>query len=431
MTSLRAAWLDYREAVRAFSRPARLYLLTELLAWTGHGVFQVLYNLYLVAGGFSEVFVGQAISANALGLALTALPAGLLAERWGRLRCLLLGALLDGAGMVLRSTILDPGIILSGSFVAGAGQALLAIAAAPFLTEHSSPRERTHLFSAFFATALAAGVIGSVLGGWIPWVLQRLPEAMRPDPLLGYRLALLTGACLGLTAMLPLLRLSGLEETKYSPAEAPTGRETVQKLAPIAVNAILIGAGAGLVIPFMNLYFAVRFGCSSGQIGLFFAIAQISTAAAGLIGPVLARRFGKLKTATAFELLSLPFLITLGAERRLSVAVGAFWLRATLMQASNPLFQAFVMETLAPALRARASSLINLLWNAGWAVSATLAGAIIQRFGYAVPFYITAVLYGAAATFFYWSFRGTPETGSEIKLSEEAKGQRGEGALTE
>ena len=431
MAHLRAAWHEYLEAVRAFSRPARFYLLTELLAWTGHGVFQVLFNLYLVAGGFTESFVGQAISLNALGLALTAMPAGFLADRWGRRRCLLLGAALDGAGMVARSALVSPGLILGASFVAGAGQALLAIAAAPFLTEHSSTRERTHLFSAFFATALAAGVAGSVLGGWIPWTLQGLPADLRPDTLHGYRIALLVGAALGLGAMVPLLRLSGLKEANFTSDAATTGRETVRTLAPIGINAILIGAGAGLVIPFMNLYFAQRFDCSSGQIGMFFAVAQISTAAAALLGPVLARRFGKLRTATAFELLSLPFLVTLGAERRLAVAVGAFWLRATLMQASSPLIQAFVMESLPAALRARASSLTNMLWNAGWAVSATLAGVIIQRFGYAVPFYITAVLYGSAAVFFYRWFRGTPEEGAKIRLSEEAKGQRGEGVFTE
>src|SRR5262249_49569116 len=128
-----------------------------------------------------------------------------------------------------------------------------------------------------------------------------------------------------------------------------------------------------------------------------------------LLGPAIAQRFGKLRTAASSELLSLPFLVTLGAERRLSVAVGAFWIRASLMQASTPLLQAFVMEVLPPAPRARSTSLANLVWNAGWAMSATLAGIVIQHFGYAVPFYATAVLYFIAASTFYLSFRGVPE----------------------
>ncbi len=432
MSPLRAAWMDYRDATSRFSRPARLYLASEFLAWTGHGIFQVLFNLYLVQGGFRESFVGRTVSLIALGLALTALPAGVLADRWGRRRCLMLGALLDGSALMVRCTFMSPGVIYVASFIAGTGQSLLAIAAAPFLAEHSTARERTHLFSVFFAMALIAGVVGSLLGGWVPALLRGLPVAARPDLLHAYRAALMLGAALDLAAALPLLRLAGLVETPHARTRESTPSEATRRLVPIAANALLIGLGAGLVIPFMNLYFASRFQCSSTQIGAFFSIAAVFTALASLFGPAFARRFGKLRTATASELLSLPFLVTLGAETRLPIAVGAFWLRATLMQASTPLLQAFVMEALPPGLRARSTSLINLVWNVGWALSATLAGVIIQRFGYAVPFYITAVLYFGAAASFYLSFRRTAE-GEFLPavVSEEAKGLRGEGPVTE
>ena len=102
------------------------------------------------------------------------------------------------------------------------------------------------------------------------------------------------------------------------------------------------------------------------------------------------------------------------------------------MQASTPLMQAFVMEVLPQELRARSSSLNNLLWNLGWAVSALLAGVIIERFGYAIPFYVTATLYLTAALTFYGAFRGRPEpSATPARLSEEAKGLRGGGPGTD
>ena len=429
MSPLRRALDDFRAAAREFSRPARLYLLSEFLAWTGHGIMSVLYNLYLVEGGYQEAFVGRAVSVTALGLALTALPAGVLAERWGRRRCLILGAVLDGLGFLVRASFLSPGPILASSFVAGAGQAMLAIAAAPFITEHSTPRERTHLFSAFFAFALLAGVAGSALGGLLPRLALALPVGFRPDLLNAYRLALMVGGASSLSAALPLLRLRGLHEAPLVRAGEPVPARAALRLLPIGLNAALVGAGAGLVIPFMNLYFRTRFQCSSGQIGLFFSVAQVFTAVAALLAPAVARRAGKMRAAVISQLLSLPFLVTLGFESHLGIAVAAFWMRATLMQASTPLMQAFIMEALPPGLRARATSIINLVWNVGWAVSATLAGVIIQHFGYAVPFYCTAVLYALAASVFYFAFRNTPEIAAEPRLSEEAKGQRGEGPL--
>ena len=311
----------------------------------------------------------------------------------------------------------------------GTGQALFQIAAAPFLTEHSSPRERTHLFSTFFASALLAGVLGSALGGALP----RLVRALAPATSLftAYRVGLFAGAAIALSAVLPIAGLRGVVERPLTHGAAPVTREQWGRLFPIGLNAALIGMGAGLVIPFMNLYFKDRFDCSSGQIGAFFSVAQVCTAGAALLGPALARRFGKLRTAITSELLSLPFLVTLGAERQLPIAVGSFWMRATLMQAATPLLQAFVMEALPPSLRAKASSTINLVWNLGWAMSAVAAGSVIERFGFAMPFYLTAGLYFIAATTFWLAFRGVPETGAEVRLSEEAKGLRGEGPGTD
>ena len=71
------------------------------------------------------------------------------------------------------------------------------------------------------------------------------------------------------------------------------------------------------------------------------------------------------------------------------------------------------------ALRARASSLINLVWNLGWGMSAVMAGSVIERFGFAMPFYLTAVLYAVAATTFWLAFRNVPEVGTGAKLAEE------------
>jgi MFS family permease len=435
---LRSALNDYREAVSAFSPPARSFLVATFLTWFGHGVASVLFNLYLVEAGFRESFVGQAVSLNALGLATMALPAGFMVERLGHRRCLILGAVLEGVGMAARVAVLRPDVLLGASFVAGAGQAMLAIAAAPFLTVHSTSRERTHLFSSFFAIELVAAVAGSFLGGTLPQLARALPGLGALDLQSAYRATLILGAAFGAAAAFPIARLAPDVPDHAARAAARGGAAQARVLAPIALNFFLLGSGAGLVIPFMNLYFATRFDCSSAQIGTFFAAAQVITAVAAMLAPALAQRFGSLNTATVMQFLSLPFLVTLGFERHLETAVAAFVVRATLMQASSPLLHAFVMEALPAELRARSTSLNNLVWNAGWATSATLSGVIIQRFGYDVPFYVTAFLYAVATAFFWlWFRRRVPAAATrkppdaETLVTEEAKGSRGEGPFTE
>jgi len=276
-----------------------------------------------------------------------------------------------------------------------------------FGIEHAAEGGREAVAEAT-ASALLAGVLGSAVGGALPHALTALVRGT--SLFAAYRASLVTGAVLAACATLPLLAIGRLVEHPLAHGAAPVTHEERRRLLPIVLNGLLVGMGAGLVIPFMNLYFKVRFACSSAQIGTFFSIAQVFTAAAALVGPALARRFGKLRVAVISELLSLPFLVTLGAERRLGIAAASFWLRATLMQAASPLLQTFIMEAMPPALRARASSLINLVWNLGWGVSAVLAGTVIEHFGFAMPFYLTAVLYAIAATTFWLAFRNVPET---------------------
>ncbi len=426
---LAGAVREYRAAFRAFQPAARAFLAATFMTWLAHGIASVLFNLYLVAAGYREAFVGRAVSLNALGMALTALPAGMLAERWGRRRCLIAGAVLEGAGMVARALAPEPGLVLAACFVVGVGQSVAAISAIPYIAEHSTPRERTHLFSTFFSVELMAGVFGSALGGWLPRLAQGVPALA--GVIAGERATLVFGAALAAMAAVPLLLIRRYQEMPMAHAARDVPRGSHARLVPVAVNALMLGLGAGLVIPFMNLYFARRFACSPAQIGTFFSAAQVTTAIAALLGPLVARRYGRLRTATVSELLSLPFLLTLGLERHLGVAVGAFLVRATLMQASTPLLNAFLMESLPPALRARSTSLANTVWNAGWAVSALVAGVLIQRFGYAMPFFITGALYATAAMVLYLSFRSLPDHAGEIRLSEEQKGRRGEGPLTE
>jgi len=427
VTPLRRAWVDYRDAARRFSPPARRLLAAEFLLFSGYGVSQVLFNLYLVESGFGPRVVGHAISLFGIGVAAAALPASWVARRLGRGRTLMVGVLVDGLGQLLRCLWPAVGLIYGASLLAGIGQSLIQIPSSPFMAEHSTPRERTHLFSTLFAISLLAGVLGTLVGGWLPRLLATLPGGF-PAGLAGaYRASLVLGAMISLSGAWVL---GGLAHDAGAGANQPATRpapEVTRRLVPIGVNALLIGAGAGLVIPFMNLYFAQRFDCSSAQIGSFFSAAQVFTAAAALLAPALARHFGKLRTALWAQLLSLPFLVTLGFEHRLEIAVGAFWVRATLMQAITPLLGTFIMEALPSEMRATATGVISLLWNIGWALSATLAGGVIQQFGYEVPFYATASLYAAAALYFYASFWGMPEAHAEPHPPEEPPSHPGDG----
>lgn len=396
---------DTYYTTREFSENARLFLVSTFLSWAGYAVNQVLFNLYLTEGAFREEFIGRCVSMVGLGMGLAAIPAGFLSDRIGRRMCLLLGSLGLGASYLARSLTLDPTLLLVANFSVGAFFSLVQISTSPFLTENSEAHVRSHLFSAHFIVALSAGVVGNLLGGRIPEILLAQAPGLFPSLLGAYRWTLFASGIMTALAVWPLLSVREVPPEVGEARPRTSYREATPLLAKFGLIYMLIGLGAGLVIPFFNLYFSSRFACTSGQIGAFYSGSQVITALVALAGPLLAKRFGALKSVTWLQLASLPFLVTLGFERTLGVAVACFWARACLMQTANPLMNHFTMEAVPQDLRARTTGLTNMLWQLGWAASASVSGWLMAHYGYDYPYYFTAVLYGTASVLFYRMFR--------------------------
>jgi len=395
---------DYGRVVRGFSPNARRYLLSTFLMSASGAIAGVIFNLYLNAAGFHEAFIGGMLSLGGLALGAFAIPAGLAADRYGRKPAMVWGLLLSSALLLLRALTTGRALLVAASFMGGIAATVYGLATAPFMMENSSERQRTHLFSVSYAVMLAAGVVGSLVGGELPAACGRILATA--DPFLQYRMTLVLAALLSFAAVLPLLGISEAPppaaERQRTPATA--GRGDWLLIGKFAWCNLWIGLGAGLVIPFFNLYFVKRFGAGSGQIGFYFSVSQVFTLLAVLAAPAIARRAGKVRTVVLMELLSLPFLVSLGAERVLAVAVASFWARASLMQMSTPIGSAFAMELLPQRLRATANSVMSMSWNLLWAASTAASGWMMQRYGYAIPYYLTAVCYAVSAVSYYLFF---------------------------
>jgi predicted MFS family arabinose efflux permease len=169
----------------------------------------------------------------------------------------------------------------------------------------------------------------------------------------------------------------------------------------------LLGAGAGLIIPFLNLYFRNRFDLSPTHIGFYFSILQFTMLAAVLVVPILKRRFGFIRTVVYSELASVPFMLILCYTQDLTMAFWAFLFRGALMNMGQPVGTTFMMEAVQPEDHGLINSLSSVAWTASWAVSAQVGGAIIEHSGFVAVFLVAIALYLASSLAYYYFFSGT------------------------
>ena len=159
-------------------------------------------------------------------------------------------------------------------------------------------------------------------------------------------------------------------------------------------------AGAGEVIPFLNLFIQRKFGLDLTSLNAVFAFTSLGTVAAILAQPALAQRYGQITSVVIVQAASIPFLAVLGFSPLLWMVILAMAVRSSLMNAGNPIFSAFAMEHVSPVERATLAAATTVLCRSGWVVGG-IYYTILQAFlgfdgGYTVDFVTIIALYTIA-----------------------------------
>ncbi|MGK4044959.1 MFS transporter [Heyndrickxia oleronia] len=331
----------------------------------GLGVFMVIYNFYIRELGFPDQMNGQVISMTSLATAIILIPAGILSDRLGRKRVILYGLIFTGVTLFLRSIIEPRTLLLMAAFLTGLTQAFIQVSSVPLLAENSTAEQRVKLFSLHFGLMTAANVIGNIFGG----VLSDLLEWIY-SPIISIRITLIIGAVIFLIGILPIMRLKEIitvvsydEKNNKRFISFKEQKESLKLIIFFAIAQLLIGFGAGLVIPYLNLYFADRFNASNTTIGFIISMGQAATAIAMFIGPFVVSKVGEVKAVVFLQLASLPFLLLTGFTHSLLLAAIGFLFRQALMNAGNPIQMSLMMSKVDNSVKGLANSVNQMVFN--------------------------------------------------------------------
>ncbi|HVB25561.1 MAG TPA: MFS transporter, partial [Ktedonobacteraceae bacterium] len=167
---------------------------------------------------------------------------------------------------------------------------------------------------------------------------------------------------------------------------------------------ILIGAGAGLFVPYANLFFVQHLGASSALFGLIDGGTTTLTALMTLAAPLLAVRIGRVNSIVLTQLASIPLLVSLGLTPLLPLVALFYFSRQPLMDMSMGILQVFSMEAAPQPHRGLANSSYQAGFQVANAITASLAGFIIVQFGYPPLFIGAATCYLLAIAMFWGRF---------------------------
>jgi MFS family permease len=396
----------YAHKLRLFRRNARLYLLSAIVTGLSFGVFRLLFNFYALSLGYDETLIGFLQTFRSLVALTGALPAGYFSDRLGRKSSLLsAGFLLSFAvlGMVVWRNV--PALYLMTGLM-GLSQSLSGVTTGPFLMENSGEDERTYLFSFDMGLRMMAMFVGNWLGGRLPTWLGGM-AGVSPTSSTAYGWAIACIAGISFLGLLPLALLRRQHTARQAGEETLSpfqyARQEPVLLGKLMAPMLVTSLGAGLLMPFMNVFFRNVHGRSDAAIGTLFAWGSLAMGIGLLSAPPLADRWGKIRVVVITQALSIPFLFTLGFAPWFGLSALAYLARLALMNMSNPVYQAFVMERAEPRARATVASLVSMSWNVGWTISPTISGQLQVRYGFD-PVFVGIIGAYVVAIYLYWRF---------------------------
>ena len=423
----------YIRPIRTFQRDARLFLWMTVINGIIFSGWQLFFNIFMLEKGFGREFLGLINSLPSLSGLFLGIPIGRLSDRIGRKPSLLIGIVFASLSLFGQISFQQPVWIAVMSALVGVFNMFLIVSVSPLMMKLSTVENRTLLFSLNYGLQTIAGAVGSVFAGQLPRLFGRLFNVGATSAF-AYQAVLMTTIVIGTTALIPLWLM---KEPKTSPSSDPRSPAGTMQTQPgpgsrgstipfrltrltvkLALPNLLIGFGAAILIPYMNVFFKDRFQISDSLLGVLFSLSSLFIGVGSLIGPRLVTRLGgKIRTVAFTQFSSVIFMLMIGFVPSLWIAGAAALFRSALMNMSSPLYNAFCMEQTPEGEQGLVSSVLSIAWNAGWAVGPFISGLVQTAYGF-TPLFITTTLLYLTAISVMWIFFGKTEVRFQPALAD-------------
>ena len=380
------------------TRDALLLFAARAVRMSGYGALGVILVLYLAGVGFDAGQIGILLTLTLVGDTLISLWLTTHADRIGRRRTLVIGAILMAAA----------GFVFAGS----TGFLVLLVAATlgvlspsgaevgPFLpveqaslTEVTPPERRTSIYAWYNLTGSLATAAGALVAGLVVGALQ---SAGWSD-VDAYRVILVSYAMRGLV-LIPIVRAVS-PAVEVPPVDTSIARRfglhrsrgVVGRLA--ALFTLDAFAGGLIIQSLLAFWFHERFALPEPVIGAIFFGANILAGISALAAAAIARRIGLINTMVFTHLPSNVLLMLVPLMPTVELAIAVLLVRFSISQMDVPTRQSYTMAVVDPDERSAAAGVTGIARTTGAALSPLIAAPLFAVPGLAaLPFLISGGL---------------------------------------
>jgi MFS family permease len=403
--------------VRKLTPDGSLLFITRIARMFGYGFLSVVLVLYLEKVGLKQVQIGLLLTLTLIGDTIISLWITTNADRIGRRRMLILGAILMVfAGILFAMTrnfvflliaatigVLSPSGYEVGPFLSIEQAALSQIV---------SDQRRTHIFAWYNLVGSFATALGALGGGALAQTLQDSGVT----PLGSYRMIVIGYAIIGFilgvlfTRLSPAVEIQAGSDSSRSTSAFKTrfglhrSRGVVLKLS--ALFSIDAFAGGFVLQSILAYWFHVRFNVQPAILGSIFFGANILAGLSALSAAWVASKIGLIRTMVFTHIPSNILLILVPLMPNLPLAIAVLLLRFSISQMDVPTRQSYTMAVVTPDERSAAAGITGIARTTGASLSPVVTGPLLANAALMnLPFFLSGGLKIIYDLLLYRSFK--------------------------
>lgn len=398
----------YHQEYQSLSRNIKLFLWGHAFHGFGYSIYSLLFNLFLREKGVEESVIGQLASMTSLGTVMIAFPAAFFIERFYVKPLLNVGLFVMACCYLMQIQCDSLTLFSLFGLLGSMGLALFNISVSPFIFRNSDPSKRIMLYTINSTVVMASHFFGFIIGGKLPSLIENYLQVAKVD---SFKYAMTVGLSF---ILLSILIFSKLIKRKIPYVKKSIFQDIKQKnwnmIAKLVAPKVALALGAGMIIPFMNIYLRERLNLKTEEIGESYAILQLFILIGIILTPKFVKRMSSLSFMISTFLLAIPFMITMAFSSNLAIVLSSFFMRGMLMNMSSPITSLFEMERMREQECLFASAILVFSYNLAWTISTQLGGLMIEKFSFQSTFILAAVFYGISIICYFKFFHHEKKT---------------------
>ncbi len=392
-----------------------------------HVAFILILNIYLRKQGFTDPSIASLNSLRFIGALIFSVPLGIYI-RGKRLKPFFIFASLIVpliSFLIIESVHNNTFFLIQlGFFIWGIGIMLMRVCSLPFIMRVTTSENSTEALSLSASTWALATIISGLIISGLDWVSAiKIGESFL---VFDERLTLWIITILGSPALYFAFRIKEARPQKTKDNDFFSIRKSydwsiiLKAIAPLVIIAI----GAGLTIPFVNLFFNSIFGLSASDYSLLGSATAFLVFIFSLLVPSLRKKYGYWMTIVVVQSIAIICLVLMAVMElysefsfALTVAIIAYVLRQPLMHMAHPASNELMMNYVGKKNQELISALSSSFWSASWFLSAKIFEWLrLLNYRYYEIFLITAALYVIGVIMFAFLIREFDARKGKIEL---------------